>query len=181
MELNWVDQPPTNNEGDGWEHDALAALARAYAGKWIAVPQMPSTYVSAITSAVIPAYRPEGEFEAFSRAGTMYLTFVGSDPTWGFVPREFPPVKAAVLEDWQVPRQRRARMAAVMDVEQVAAAMRGRPGAWLEMPPYLVTSSSVVRTGMSRAFAPAGSFEACTRAGRVYARFVGDGGSQYSA
>lgn len=68
----------------------------------------------------------------------------------------------------------------------VAAALRLRPGEWARVGAYMSpeTSASVayaIKSAVTRAYLPAGSFEAVARTvegeNRVYARYVGGGSS----
>jgi len=82
------------------------------------------------------------------------------------------------IEFREPPRAKGGR-AALMDHGEVAAALRAHPGEWALIATASSDLAQSVKHARRKAYAPAGSFEATTRArsdGRfdVYARFVGE-------
>lgn len=55
----------------------------------------------------------------------------------------------------------------------IADALRERPGVWAMLPDLSVTHASDIARGSLAAYRPGGSFEAVSRDGMVYARYVG--------
>jgi hypothetical protein len=175
VELRWLDDLPEQGEEPRWRHDAVAAIARAHPGKYILVDGMPSYYASEIADGRLVAYRPTGDYVSFSRGGVVLVSYVGKDPLVDFTTRTFPPMKVAVLEEWEIPRTNNYPVENLRESADLADAMRANPGRWVELPQYLVAGAvGSVSMASTRAFAPAGAFESKVRGHRLYGRFVGD-------
>lgn len=57
----------------------------------------------------------------------------------------------------------------------VAETLRSRPGWWAMLPDLPQAYSAQIAAGVNVAYRPGGSFEAVSRQGVVYARYVGGG------
>ena len=71
---------------------------------------------------------------------------------------------------WENPPARNTKH----DLYGIAGALRSKPGEWARMPEDMpVPYATRIKRGSLRSFEPAGSFEARTVQGVVYARYVG--------
>lgn len=91
-----------------------------------------------------------------------------------------PDVAMPLIEAWENPPQpgagRRRSRSDERPWYQAADAMRERAGDWARLAPHVPLQTAYdINNARLSAFRPAGTFEAVTRDGRVYARFV-DGG-----
>jgi hypothetical protein len=56
---------------------------------------------------------------------------------------------------------------------EIAEALRANPDRWAKIESASTAYCSFIKQGRTKAFQPAGSFEARLRGGKVYARFIG--------
>lgn len=64
-----------------------------------------------------------------------------------------------------------------LDHDAIANLLREHPGRWARICNGSTFSASAIRKGQQRAYRPSGSYEAVTRLGAVYARYIGEVGS----
>lgn len=171
--MTWVESVPEMATAPAYPHEALAAAARLYAGRWLAVPGMPPRYASDIVNGRMDAYRPVGSFAALYRDSTVFVSFTGSNRFGRFRSQVFPPIKFAVMDMEDIPDSVAGASASAEVGLEVAAQLRSRPGQWAIMPRGIVSAAWVIYLGITVPFAPQGAFQAADRGWDVYARYVG--------
>lgn len=107
---------------------------------------------------------------------------MATDPTIAYEPtpravgerRRFGGVAAAVVVWEEPPTDGRASTNwGRLDHDAIAALLRRFPGRWARICNAPAFSASAITKGQQRAYRPGGSYEAVTRLGVVYARYVG--------
>jgi hypothetical protein len=73
VELRW-EPPPPPKQGFWWD---VAAALRSRPGEWAAVPGKGKSWTNHITQANIRAFAPKGSFDATSRAGQLWVRYIG--------------------------------------------------------------------------------------------------------
>jgi hypothetical protein len=71
---------------------------------------------------------------------------------------------------WTEPPRPRARE----DWQAIADTLRANPGKWAKIETASLHYGNVIKHGKTKAFQPAGSFEATLQQRVLYARFIGD-------
>jgi len=70
---------------------------------------------------------------------------------------------------WEDPEGRKPRL----DWAKIAESLRANPGKWAKVETSSTAYCSFIRQGRTKAFQPAGSFEAILQNRVLYARFIG--------